>query len=93
MPPNQAKFELLAPMTEMLGKIESTEYVKKGVDEIVRFRNAIPAQYGISPVINNFLNNVVQAKQKAGSSSANKAALTEQIDYIKAQIDGTKKGF
>jgi len=93
MPPNQAKFELVAPITVMLGKIESTEYVKQGVDEIVKFRNAIPEQYGISPVINNFLNNVIQAKQKASSSSANKAALTEQIDYIKAQIEGSKKGF
>ena len=93
MPPNQAKFNMIAPFSEMIGKVESTEQVKRGVNEIVKFRNAIPEQYGLTPVMNNFLNQIIEAKEKQSETSSNKSALTEQIDYIKSVIIDSKKGF
>ena len=93
MPLSQAKLNLCAPFAEMLGKIKSTEKVKKGVDLIVDFRNAIPEQYGITPVINGFLNNLITAKQKASAVSEDKAALQEQINYIQSKINEQQKGF
>jgi aminopeptidase N len=93
MPPNQAKFNMIAPFSEMIGKVESTDQVKRGVNEIVKFRNAIPEQYGLTPVMNNFLNQIIEAKEKQSETSSNKSALTEQIDYIKSVITDSKKGF
>jgi aminopeptidase N len=81
MPLGQAKFNLLPPLSEMLVKINDTEKVKKGVDQIVQFRDAVPAEYGISPFINSLLNNIIIKKQ--GSSNPN---AKEQIEYIKSKI-------
>jgi aminopeptidase N len=82
MPISQAKFNLIQPLSQMLIKINDTEKVKKGVDMIVEFRDAIPAEYGIAPYINNLLNNIVAKKSGAGGNSQ------EQIEYIKGKIAG-----
>ena len=93
MPLSQAKFNLLMPLAEMIGKTENTSIVKQGVDMITGFRDEIPESYGLSPVINNFLGNVAAQKEKALASAANKAAVQEQIEYIKKQIGGDKQAF
>ncbi len=95
MPLSQAKFNLLQPFSEMLGKINNTQNVKAGVDMIVEFRDAIPEEFGISPVINNFLKGIVAKKETAKNTASDKAALQEQIDYVQAQLapKKEKKGF
>lgn len=92
MPLSQAKFDLLAPFCEYLGRVTNTEKVKSGVDMVVKFRNAIPEQYGLSPVVNNFLRTIISRKETAKATADNKAALQEQIDYVKKQIGEGKKG-
>jgi aminopeptidase N len=93
MPLSQAKFNLVLPLTQMLGKMNDTQKVKEGIDLIVDFRNGIPEQYGITPVVNNFLKQVIKQKESGLSNSANKSALQEQIDYINSKISEEKKAF
>ena len=81
LPLGQAKFNLLAPLSDMIGKINDTDKVKKGVDLITQFRDAIPVEYGISPFINNLLNNIIQKKQGAPDNST-----TDQVNYIKSKM-------
>jgi len=82
MPLSQAKFNLIQPLSEMVTRINDTEKVKKGVDMIVEFRDALPPEYGIAPYINNILSNI--AKKKLGTSSASSK---EQIAYIQSKIN------
>lgn len=82
MPISQSKFNLLQPLGKFITKITDTEKVKRGVDMIVKFRDAFPPTYGIAPYINNLLNNVANAKQKANIANAG-----EQIAYIKEKIN------
>lgn len=93
MPLTQAKFNLIAPISQMLVKIQSTEQLKEGVDMIVEFRNSIPEQYGITPVVNNFLKNIIKGKESSLSTAQNKSDLQQQIDYINSKINDEKKGF
>ncbi len=93
MPVGQAKFNLTQPFAEMLGKVSSTEKVKKGVDMIVKFRDQIPEQYGITPIINNMLKGVITRKESAKNIAADKTPYQAQIDYIKGKIEGDRKGF
>lgn len=92
LPLGQEKFELIQPFCTLLGKINNTEKVKKGVDLIASFRDEIPEQYGVGPVINNFLKSIITKKEAAKAIAENKAALQEQIDYVKEKMAG-KKGF
>ena len=82
----QAKFNLTSSLANFLGIIKNTEKVKRGVDEIVQFRNAIPEQFGVTPVIDNFLKTVIGKKETAKKSGEDAAALQEQIDYIKSKL-------
>ena len=93
MPLSQAKFNMLVPFSDLLGTIQNTENVKKGVDMIVEFRNAIPEQYGLTPVINNFMKGIVTKKEAAKSKAQDKTAFQAQIDYINSKIAEEKKGF
>ena len=93
MPVGQAKFNLTQPFAEMLGKVSSTDKVKKGVDMIVKFRDQIPEQYGITPIINNMLKGVITRKESAKNIAADKTPYQAQIDYIKGKIEGDRKGF
>ncbi|MBO9573510.1 MAG: M1 family peptidase, partial [Chitinophagaceae bacterium] len=75
LPPGQAKFNLIIPFSQMLVKVSDTEKVKRGIDLITEFRDDIPESYGVTPYINNLLNNI-----------ASKKTNQEQIDYIKSKI-------
>lgn len=59
LPFGQEKFEMLQPFSEYLAKVKNTDKVKKGVDMIAEFRDAIPAAYQgqTSPFINNVILN------------------------------------
>jgi len=87
MPVGQTKFNFIGPYGEMLGKIQNTDKVKKGVDLIVKFREAIPQAYRnqTDGFINGVLTGIVTKKEAAG--------LKEQADYIKSKLPDAKKGF
>jgi len=81
MPLSQSKFNLIHPLSGFITKINDTEKVKRGIDLIVKFRDAFPPTYGIAPYINNILNGIATAKQKSAEASSK-----EQVSYIKQKI-------
>lgn len=85
---SQAKFNLTATYANLLGNIKNTEKVKRGVDEIVKFREAIPEQYGLNPVFENFLKTIIGKKETLKKAGEEVNALQEQIDYIKTKLKG-----
>ena len=92
MPVSQDKLDALQPFAFYIAKLNNTEKVKKGIDMIIEFRDAIPAanKAQISPVINNvILKGIIKQKSTAAQTNA---GLKEQIDYINSKIED-KKGF
>jgi len=88
MPVSQTKFNFLQTYSTLLAKVKNTNNLKKGVDEIVKFRDAIPAQArdNTDPYINNTILKNLAAKKDA-------AGLKDQADYIKSKLPDAKKGF
>ncbi len=86
MGPTQSKFNLTPVLANFIGTIKSTEKVKRAVDEIAKFRDAIPEQFGVGPVFDNFLKMIIGKKEAAKKSGEDVNALQEQIDYIKSKI-------
>ncbi|OIR14226.1 aminopeptidase N [mine drainage metagenome] len=84
-PISDGKFQQLQSFSALLAKIKDINKLKKGVDQIVKFREAIPAAYRnqTDPFINNFLLKGLATKKEA-------AGLKEQADYIKSQIPDKK---
>ena len=81
MPMSQEKFDEFPEFAAMLLKIQDTEQFKKGVDALVRFRDAVPQaqKEELSKLLNdNFLKPIGQRKQDAG--------MKEQADYILSKI-------
>jgi aminopeptidase N len=89
LPVSQEKMDALQPFAEYLSKLNNTEKVKKGVDMVVEFRDAIPAAYKaqIVPMINKL---VLQGIAKKKAAAANSADLQEQIQYINSKIEEKK---
>jgi aminopeptidase N len=88
MPLGQEKFMFTMPYADLVSKVKNTAQVKRGVDLIVKLREAIPQAYRnqTDGVINNALSGV--AKKKEGDG------LQEQADYIKSKLPaGMQKGF
>ena len=89
MPLSQNKFNLLQSIGDFIVKTKNMEIVKKAIDDIVAFRDEIPAAYKgqTDPFINGvLLKGLVAKKQEAG--------LKEQAEYIKSKLpEGDKKGF
>jgi len=83
---SQAKFNLTAVFANFLGTIKNTDKVKRGVDEIVKFRDAVPEQFGLGPVMDNFLKTIIGKKETAKKTGEKVSDLQEQIDYIKTKI-------
>jgi len=92
MPVSQAKFNLVQPFSEFLTSVQNTKNFKAGVDMIVDFRTAVE-QYGIAPVVTNFLNGIVTKKEASKTMASDKTALQEQIDYVKSKLGEEKKAF
>ena len=81
IPFSQSKFEFLQPYAEVLSKVQSTEKLKRGIDQIVKFRDAIPQAYKnqTDPYINKvILKGIADRKESEG--------LKEQFDYIKSKL-------
>jgi aminopeptidase N len=95
MPLSQAKFEATGPFGQFLAKVKDTEKIKKGVDAIVAFREAIPANFRdqTDPFINgSVLKTLLSKKEEAlKNNPADASVLQQQIDYIKNKVE--KKGF
>jgi len=93
MPLGQEKFNLTPTFCDLISKLNSTDKFKAGVDAVVKFRDGIPEQYGVGPVIDNFLKSIVTKKEAAKNLVENKTTIQEQIDYVKGKIGGERKGF
>ncbi|MFM7839434.1 MAG: M1 family metallopeptidase [Chitinophagaceae bacterium] len=87
---NQEKFDLTLKLCEWLGKTNSTSLVKAGVDAVIKFRNALPEQFGLGPVFNNLLQGIISKKEAALTLALNKGVYQEQIEYIRKKLS-TKK--
>jgi len=76
----QEKFMFVKPYAELIAKIKNTDQVKKGIDLIVKFREAIPQAYHsqTDPFINSALSGIANRKEAAG--------LKDQAEYIKSKI-------
>lgn len=87
LPLGQAKFEKLQPFANYLAKVQNTDRLKRGVDMIVKFREAVPSAFRnqTDPFINNVILKGLAAKKTA-------AGLKEQADYITSKLED-KKGF
>lgn len=91
LPLGDSKFEALQPFAQFLGKINNTEKFKKGIDMIVTFREAIPANYRSQTT--PFINNVVLKSiitEKTVSKGIDAADLKQQLDYIRSKIEDKK---
>ena len=89
MPLSQNKFNLLQSLGDFLAKAQNIDIFKRGVDDIVTFRDAIPGAFKdqTDPYINGILLKGLATKKKA-------AGLTEQADYILTKLPAEdKKGF
>jgi aminopeptidase N len=89
LPVSDSKFEALQPFADYLAKLGNTQKVKKGIDMIVEFREAIPAAYKnqTSPFINNIILTGIMTKKNAAKDNA---AFQEQATYIKSKIEDKK---
>ena len=87
MQTGQSKFQFMMPYAKMLTKVQSTERVKRGVDLILQFKEAIPQAYRgqTDPYFDNALKGVAQKKEADGKK--------DQADYINSKMAGGKKGF
>ena len=86
---SQAKFNLLQQIGDFLIKTKSMDIFKKGVDDIVAFRDAIPDAFKgqTDPFINGVLLKGLATRKK-------EAGLTEQSDYVISKLPAEdKKGF
>lgn len=84
---SQAKFNLTATYAIFVGNIMDNNDFITGVDAIVEFRDAIPVQYGVGPVIDNMLNSIIVKKESLiKSGTGNEKLLKEQIDYLKSKM-------
>ncbi|TAL41761.1 MAG: M1 family peptidase, partial [Chitinophagaceae bacterium] len=96
MPVSNDKFQALNSLGIYLGALKNTEKVKWGIDEIVKFRDAIPEQFKVQtdPFINQMLQDLFTKKEEALKADASNAALKNLVDYIKTKLPaGDKKGF
>ena len=97
LPMGQEKFQTLNTLSTYLSAIKNPEKVKWGVDEIVKFRDVVPANFRnqTDPFINGMvLKSLLTKKSKDATENAGNAGLKELVDYIKSKLpDEDKKGF
>lgn len=94
MPISQAKFQALGGLKTYLSAIHNTEKIKWGIDEIVKFRDAIPEAFRsqTNPYINgDVLKGILSDKKKKAKDDKSLDAL---VEYIKSKLpEDDKKGF
>jgi aminopeptidase N len=88
MPLNQGKFSLVQGISDFLAKTKNAEIVKKGVDALVTFRDAVPEAF--KGQTDYFINGAL----KALATKKIEAGLQDQAEYIKSKLpEADKKGF
>ncbi len=93
MPLSNAKFGLVGNLATYLGATSNLDQVKKGVDAIAEFRDAIPESFRnqTDPFINSMLKNIMDAKLNKIKETGEDANLRAMVDYVKAKLP--EKGF
>ena len=84
MPVGQTKFQFMMPYAKMLTKVQNAAKLKRGVDLLVQFKQAIPQAYRgqTDPYFDNALKGLAKQKQAEGK--------TDQAEYINSKLT---KGF
>jgi|CXWL01.1.fsa_nt_gi aminopeptidase N len=97
MPMSQGKFQALNSLSTYLSAIKNPGNVKRGVDEIVKFRDAVPEGFKnqTNPFINGvILKGILAKKDKEAKDNVSNTALQELANYIKSKLpEEDKKGF
>jgi aminopeptidase N len=97
MPLSQNKFQTLNGLSTYLAAIKNTDKIKWGVDEIVKFRDAVPEAFRnqTDPFINGMvLKGLLTKKDKEAKENAGNTSLKELVEYIKTKLpEEEKKGF
>jgi aminopeptidase N len=97
MPMSQDKFQSLGVLSTYLSAIKNIEKVKWGVDEIVKFRDAVPEGFKnqTNPYINGMiLKGLLAKKEKEAKENTSNTSLQELVKYIKDKLpEEDKKGF
>ncbi|MFZ9718118.1 MAG: M1 family aminopeptidase [Chitinophagaceae bacterium] len=83
---SQSKFNLTSQLANYIAMMGNTEKVKEGVDLIAKFRDAIPEQFGIGPVIDNMLKSIITKKEASLKQTPENAELKTQIEYIQSKM-------
>lgn len=93
----QSKFNAVGNVATYVAAIKSTDKFKKGVDEIVKFRDEIPEalRSQTDPYLNGMiLKGIFTSKSKLLKESPADASLKEQVEYIQSKLpEADKKGF
>ena len=97
MPMSQDKFQTLNTLSIYLAAIKNPGKVKWGIDEIVKFRDGVPANYRsqTDPFINGMvLKGILTKKDKEAKENASNTVLQDLVNYIKSKLpEEDKKGF
>ena len=86
MPLAQEKFGAAGSLGEFLEKVSTQKNFEKGVDELLKFRDEIPAQIRLQtdPYINNMILKTLAGKKEANGAKA-------MADYINSKLPAAKK--
>jgi aminopeptidase N len=84
LPLSQSKMNMLRPFAEGLSKVDNTDRLKKGVDIIVRFRDAIPEPYNkqTDALINNVILKGLADKKSSQLAAVFNPETEAQVKYI-----------
>jgi aminopeptidase N len=85
MPVTESKFEFVRPYISMLARVKSLDHLKRGVDILIKLKEAIPAAYRgqTDPAFDDAFSRLAQKKVKDG--------MQDQADYIKSALAAEKK--
>jgi aminopeptidase N len=85
MPVTESKLDFLPPYIALLNEVKSTVNLKRGVDVLIKFKEAIPTAYrGQTDLyFNGALNSLAKQKTAAG--------MQDQADYIQQALAAEKK--
>jgi aminopeptidase N len=86
MPLAQEKFGAAGSLGEFLEKVSTQKNFEKGVDELLKFRDEIPAQIRLQtdPYMNNMILKTLAGKKEATGAKA-------MADYINSKLPAVKK--
>ncbi|MFC4230722.1 M1 family aminopeptidase [Parasediminibacterium paludis] len=81
----QEQFNASFNFIDYLAKVTTTDNFKKGIDEVIAFREKV-AQYGVAPQINNAIQDMAKKKEAYKAKAQDAAAIDIQLAYIKEKL-------